>query len=156
MIDKNTKDVLLLMIFSAVCTLGAVFGARLRDRSETDEGNKISRDKLITRLYLAGGAGLVTALIGNGLHINKSLIIGASIVIGYAGGRKFFSLAQKMFDALARRKLRDINRRDSDSTEHTSERSEKTNDDEKNDTEVQSGSDHLYNRHHCSCALDCP
>ncbi|MGN0839072.1 MAG: hypothetical protein ACI4NN_08365 [Pyramidobacter sp.] len=51
----------------SACTVSEIFGARLRKCVETDDGNEISRDTFITQLYLAGEAGLVTALIGNGL-----------------------------------------------------------------------------------------
>lgn len=153
--NKEIEEVVILLIFSAACTVSAILGARLRNRAEKDDGNKISRDKLITRLYLAGGAGLVTALIGNGLHINKSLTIGTSIVIGYAGGKKFFTMAQRIVDALAHRKLRDINRRDSDSTEHLlSGGDEKKDDNENNDAEIQSYTDRRRD-YYCSCLLDC-
>lgn len=64
---SEIEEIVLWLIYYAACTVSEIFGARLRKCVETDDGNEISRDTFITQLYLAGEAGLVTALIGNGL-----------------------------------------------------------------------------------------
>lgn len=63
------------------------------------------RRRFWSGLYLAAGAGLVTALLGQGVHINKAFLIGSSIVAGYAGGRRFFDWIQRLLSMLTARRF---------------------------------------------------
>ena len=68
---------------------------------------EFDRERFLSGLFLSSGAGVVTALLGEGLHINRAFLIGASIVAGYVGGRKFFEWLQKMLATFTTRRLLD-------------------------------------------------
>lgn len=90
-----------LAFYAGMCMFFSMLGTRLKWRSrDVREGEKspepFDRRKYISGLYLAAGAGLTTGLLGQGLHINSSFLMGASIVIGYAGGKPFLDWTLKL------------------------------------------------------------
>lgn len=98
-----------ILIVSVLCALGGMFGTRLKYHALKDAKKiaEFDRERFLSGLFLSSGAGVVTALLGEGLHINRAFLIGASIVAGYAGGRKFFEWLQKMLAAFTARRLLD-------------------------------------------------
>ena len=104
-----TAEEIELAILAGVCVAGGMLGTRLKYHSPYLRGERRPLDKqaLFSGLYVAGGAGLVTALIGQSMHINRGALIGASIVAGYAGGPRFFDWIQRILERLSARKLLD-------------------------------------------------
>ena len=102
---KRWLSELELVFYAGMCMFFAVIGTRLkwRSRDMLDKGEQepFDRRKYVSGLYLAAGAGLVTGLLGQGLHINSSFLMGASIVIGYAGGKSFLDLVLNVFQRYA-------------------------------------------------------
>lgn len=93
-------------VVSLFCVINGMLGTRMKWYSREDkEECPYDRRSYLSGLYLAAGAGLVTGLLGQGLHINKSFLMGASIVAGYAGGKRFFEWVQKMLSALTMKRL---------------------------------------------------
>ena len=87
-----------------LCMACAVFGTRLKWLTHDTSSEEYDRRKYVAGIWLAGGAGLVIGLIGHGVHVNSSLLMGISIIAGYAGGRRFLdwtlSLAKKKAEGL--------------------------------------------------------
>lgn len=98
-----------IFIVSVLCALGGMFGTQLKYHALKDAKKiaEFDRERFWSGLFLSSGAGVVTALLGEGLHINRAFLIGSSIVAGYAGGRKFFEWLQKMLATFTARRLLD-------------------------------------------------
>lgn len=94
---------------AAACVVGGMIGTRMKYHSRLLKGEKpvFDRQTFFSGLYVAGGAGLVTALLGQGIHVNRGVLIGTSIVVGYAGGPRFFDWLQKMIERISARRLLD-------------------------------------------------
>lgn len=82
-------------------TIGAVIGLLMKHLANEQALTEFE----MRRLFLAAGAGLASGLIGQGLYVNKPFIVGSSIIVGYAGGKKFFDWALKLLSILTRRRL---------------------------------------------------
>lgn len=93
-------------VVSVLCVLGGMLGTRMKYHAHSaPESPPFDRQRFWSGLYLAAGAGLVTALLGQGVHVNKAFLIGSSIVAGYAGGKRFFDWIQKLLSLLTARRL---------------------------------------------------
>ena len=94
---------------AAACIVGGMMGTRMKYHAMILKGEKPAFDRQVffSGLYVAGGAGLVTALFGQGMHVNRGVLIGTSIVVGYAGGPRFFDWIQRILERLSARKLLD-------------------------------------------------
>lgn len=94
---------------AAACVVGGMIGTRMKYHSRLLKGEKpaFDRQTFFSGLYVAGGAGLVTALLGQGMHVNRGVLIGTSIVVGYAGGPRFFDWLQRMIERISARRLLD-------------------------------------------------
>lgn len=76
-------------VYVVLCMACAVFGTRLKWMTHDTSSEEYDRRKYVAGIWLAVGAGLVIGLIGHGVHVNSSLLMGMSIIAGYAGGRRF-------------------------------------------------------------------
>ncbi|WP_321822944.1 hypothetical protein [Pyramidobacter piscolens] len=76
-------------VYVVLCMACAVFGTRLKWMTHDTSSEEYDRRKYVAGIWLAVGAGLVIGLIGHGVHVNSSLLMGISIIAGYAGGRRF-------------------------------------------------------------------
>ena len=76
-------------VYVVLCMACAVFGTRLKWMTHDTSSEEYGRRKYVVGIWLAVGAGLVIGLIGHGVHVNSSLLMGISIIAGYAGGRRF-------------------------------------------------------------------
>lgn len=76
-------------VYVVLCMACAVFGTRLKWMTHDTSSEEYDRRKYVAGIWLAVGAGLVIGLIGHGVHVNNSLLMGMSIIAGYAGGKKF-------------------------------------------------------------------
>ena len=76
-------------VYVVLCMACAVFGTRLKWMTHDTSSEEYDRRKYVAGIWLAVGAGLVIGLIGHGVHDNNSLLMGMSIIAGYAGGKKF-------------------------------------------------------------------
>ena len=83
------------------CVLGAVIGLLMQHLGAERPTKEID----ISRVILSAGAGLAAGLLGQGLYVNKPFIVGSSIIVGYAGGKKFFDYALKLLALLTRRRF---------------------------------------------------
>ena len=93
-------------VVSILCVLGGMLGTRMKYHAyDAPKLPPFDRQRFWSGLYLAAGAGLVTALLGQGIHANKSFLIGSSIVAGYAGGRRFFDWIQRLLSMLTARRF---------------------------------------------------
>lgn len=103
------SDIWGLVALSALCTLGGMLGTRMKYHSRVLKGERPTFDKssFFSGLYVAGGAGLVTALLGQGVHIDRGVLIGASIVAGYAGGPRFFDWLARIVERISARRFAD-------------------------------------------------
>lgn len=108
-------------VYVVLCMACAVFGTRLKWMTHDTSSEEYDRQKYTAGIWLAVGAGLVIGLIGNGVHVNSSLLMGMSIIAGYAGGRRFLdwtlSLAKKKAESLdaekiAKKVLKKVNKDD--------------------------------------------
>ena len=96
--DIDWGDVGALVLFYLCCIGLGVLGNSMKFRSTMGKVAYDRRD-YITGLYLGGGAGLVTGFFGHGLKFSKSLVMGASVVIGYVGFPKFCAFLNKVISA---------------------------------------------------------
>lgn len=96
-------------VYVVLCMACAVIGTRLKWLTHDICDEEYDRRKYVSGIWLAVGAGLVIGLIGNGVHVNSSLLMGMSIIAGYAGGRRFLdwtlSLAKKKAESLDAEKI---------------------------------------------------
>ncbi len=76
-------------IYVVLCMACAVIGTRLKWLTHDTSSEEYDRRKYVAGIWLAVGAGLVIGLIGHGVHVNSSLLMGMSIIAGYAGGKRF-------------------------------------------------------------------
>ena len=76
-------------VYVVLCMACAVFGTRLKWMTHDTSSEEYDRRKYVAGIWLAVGAGLVIGLIGHGVHVNNSLLMGMSIIAEYAGGKKF-------------------------------------------------------------------
>lgn len=72
-----------LLVFAALCAIGAIVGTALKSRTNDNKPASLNG------ILIAAAAGIVVGLIGTALHISTSFLLGISIVVGYAGGKKF-------------------------------------------------------------------
>lgn len=100
-------DEIELGVVSLLCMIGSMMGTRMKWYSKDHTGESYDRKRYLTGLYLAAGAGLVTGLLGQGLHVNKAFLMGSSIVAGYAGGKRFFEWIQKILSTLTMERFHD-------------------------------------------------
>ena len=96
---SDWKDEIETAVVAILCVFGGMIGSRMKYRAQEDE-TQFDRRRLLNGLYLAAGAGLTTAMLGQGLHVNRAFLIGSSIVAGYAGGRRFFEWIEKLLSLL--------------------------------------------------------
>ncbi len=95
-------------VVSALCVLGGMMGTRMKYHArKASKKQTFDHERFWSGLYLSAGAGLVTGLLGQGLHLNKAFLVGASIVAGYAGGRRFFDWLQRLLSVFTARRLLD-------------------------------------------------
>lgn len=91
-------------LYIALCVACAIIGTRLKWLTHDIGTERYDRQKYVSGIWLAVGAGLVIGLVGHGVHINFSLLMGMSIIAGYAGGKRFLdwtlSLAKKKAEGL--------------------------------------------------------
>lgn len=101
------KEEIEIVVVSLLCVLGGMLGTRLKYYALREKKGltEFDKERFFAGLFLSGGAGIVTALLGTGLHINRPFLIGASIVAGYSGGIRFFGWIQRLLALFARRKL---------------------------------------------------
>ena len=76
-------------VYVVLCMVCAMFGTRLKWMTHDTSSEEYDRRKYVAGIWLAVGAGLVIGLIGHGVHVNSSLLMGMSIIAGYAGGKRF-------------------------------------------------------------------
>lgn len=103
------SDIWGLAVLSALCAAGGMLGTRMKWHARVLKGEapKFDKQTFFSGLYVAGGAGLVTALIGQGIHVNRGMLIGASIVAGYAGGPRFFDWLARIVERISARRFAD-------------------------------------------------
>ncbi len=101
---SDWKDEIETAVVAILCVFGGMIGSRMKYRAQEDE-TQFDRRRLLNGLYLAAGAGLTTAMLGQGLHVNRAFLIGSSIVAGYAGGRRFFEWIEKLLSLLTAKRL---------------------------------------------------
>ena len=87
-------------VVAGLSTLGAVIGIFMQ---HLDNGKRHEID--LDKVALAAGAGLAAGLLGQGLYVNKPFIVGSSIIVGYAGGKRFFEWALRLLSLLTRRRF---------------------------------------------------
>ena len=101
---SDWKDEIETAVVAILCVFGGMIGSRMKYHAQEDE-TQFDRRRLLNGLCLAAGAGLTTAMLGQGMHINKPFLIGSSIVAGYAGGRRFFEWIEKLLSLLTAKRL---------------------------------------------------
>ena len=99
------KDEIETAVVAVLCVFGGMLGTRMKYHANQDDTHPFDSRRFWSGLYLAAGAGLTTAMLGQGMHINKPFLIGSSIVAGYAGGRRFFEWIEKLLSLLTAKRL---------------------------------------------------